>query len=146
MSMSSSEPTPNSIVVVEDNPSDVLLLRRALQEYGVTYALRLLKDGEEALKYLQRLASGDETMPDLLVLDLNLPRHDGIEVLTHCRQYEVLASLPVLILTSSDSQAERQRAEQLGICDYVRKPIMLDDFMAVGGRIRSLLERRTAAA
>jgi CheY-like chemotaxis protein len=136
---------PKRIVLVEDNPSDVFLLRRALEEYGVAYTLELVRDGEQALKYLDRLAAGQEPMPDLVVLDLNLPRHDGLEVLASCRRSSTLASLPILILTSSDSPMERERAEELGVSDYVRKPIMLDEFMAVGGRIRILFEGRSAA-
>ncbi len=145
ISMLSRESTPKIIVLIEDNPSDVFLLRRALEEHGVVHTLRLVRDGEEAIKYFDRLGAGDELMPDLVVLDLNLPRHDGIEVLACCRKVRALASLPILILTSSDSPMERERAEQFGISDYVRKPIMLDEFMSVGGRIRSLFEGRSAA-
>jgi CheY-like chemotaxis protein len=143
--MSASQPRPQRIVLVEDNPSDVFLLRRALEEHGVNYTLAVIRDGEEALKYLGRLESQEESTPDLLVLDLNLPRHDGIEVLTTCRESPCLRSVPVLVLTSSDSPKERERAEGLGVSAFVRKPITLDEFMAVGGRIRSLLIGLSAA-
>jgi chemotaxis family two-component system response regulator Rcp1 len=133
------------IVLVEDNPSDVFLLRRALEENSVDYTLEVIRDGEEALKYLGRLESGESVAPDLLILDLNLPRHDGIEVLTSCRETPSLRLVPIIVLTSSDSPKERERAEQLGVSDYVRKPIMLDEFMAVGGRISNLLAGRSAA-
>lgn len=139
------ESRPKRIVLVEDNPSDVFLLRRALEEHDVDYTLEVIRDGEQALKYLARLESGVDTRPDLLVLDLNLPRHDGIEVLTSCRETPGLDSVPIIVLTSSDSPKERERAEELGVSDYVRKPLLLDEFMAVGGRIRSLLAGRSAA-
>lgn len=143
--MTPSESARKRITLVEDNPSDVFLLRRALEEHGVSYTLQVVRDGEQALTYLNKLQHGDESAPDLLILDLNLPRHDGIEVLAGCRKSNSLQAVPIIVLTSSDSPKERERAEQLGVTDYVRKPIMLDDFMAVGGRIRRLLESRSAA-
>ncbi len=132
------------IVLVEDNPSDVFLLERALDEHAVGYSIEIMRDGEQALRYLDNLKSNGNAMPDLIILDLNLPRHDGIEVLVKCRAVEELAHVPVMILTSSDSPKERERAEQLGVCDYVRKPILLDEFMAVGGRIKQVLAGRSA--
>lgn len=133
------------VVLVEDNPSDVFLLRQALEEHAVTYTLEVIRDGEQALKYLERLESGEDSAPDLLILDLNLPRHDGIEVLASCRATPSLQPVPIIVLTSSDSPKEREKAEELGVSDYVRKPIMLDEFMAVGGRIKALLSGRSAA-
>jgi CheY-like chemotaxis protein len=129
---------------MEDNPSDVFLLRRALDQHGVQYSLDLVRDGEKALDMLNRIATGSEPVPDLIVLDLNLPRHDGIEVLAHCRSFSQLHLVRVMILTSSDSPGERTRADELRVSDFVRKPILLDDFMALGGRIKELLERNLA--
>ncbi len=139
------ESNQKRIVLVEDNPSDVYLLRQALEEHNVQYALEVIRDGEQALKYLGRLDAEELTPPDLLILDLNLPRHDGIEVLASCRGTRSLEVVPILVLTSSDSPKERDRAEQLGVSDYVRKPIMLEEFMAVGGRIKALLSGMSTA-
>jgi CheY-like chemotaxis protein len=132
--------SPKLITLVEDTPSDVYLLRKALEEHGVDCTLEVIKDGEQAIRYLGRLAEGVETAPDLIVLDLSLPRYDGLEVLSACRQTSGMEGIPILVLTSSDSPREQARAEQLGISDYVRKPILLDDFMQVGLRIKQLLE------
>jgi CheY-like chemotaxis protein len=134
-------PVAKRILVVEDNPSDVYLLRRALDEHGVPHTIDVIRDGEQALKYAERAAAPAEPAPDLIVMDLNLPRYDGIEVLSTWRNVASLQSIPILVLTSSDSPKERQRAEELGVSDFVRKPIMLDEFMAVGGRIKALFDR-----
>jgi two-component system, chemotaxis family, response regulator Rcp1 len=133
------------ILLMEDNPSDVFLLRRALEQHHVEYSLELVRDGEQALAMLNNIASGTEPQPDLIVLDLNLPRHDGIEVLAHCRSFPQLEAVAVMILTSSDSPGEKARAEELSVADFVRKPILLDDFMALGGRIKGILDGRSAS-
>jgi two-component system response regulator len=133
------------ILVMEDNPSDVFLLRRALGEHGVDSTLEVVRDGEMALNIVERIGTGEQSPPDLIVLDLNLPRHDGIEVLTRCSQTPALSPVPVLILTSSDSPKERKLAEELGVTAFLRKPIMLDDFMALGGQIRQVLQDRRRA-
>ena len=142
--MTHTDATPKRIVLMEDNPSDVFLLRRALDQHKVNYVLELVRDGEKALELINGIAEGKSPVPDLIVLDLNLPRHDGIEVLAHCRSLARLQSVMVMILTSSDSPGEKTRAEQLCVADFVRKPILLDDFMALGGRIRGILDRQSA--
>ena len=142
--MPPSESAPKRIILVEDNPSDVFLLQRALEQYNVANTMEVVQDGEAALKYLAQLQAGRSPLPDLMILDLNLPRHDGIEVLARCRQEGAFPDMPIIVLTSSDSPDERRRAEKFGISDYVRKPIMLDEFMAVGGRVKRLFEGRSA--
>lgn len=144
--MTPSDTSPKRILVMEDNQSDIFLLRRALDQHGVDYTLDLVRDGEKAIDMLNRIASGAAPVPDLVVLDLNLPRHDGIEVLTRCRSFPELQAMRVLILTSSDSPTERARAGELRVTEFLRKPILLDDFMALGGRIKEILERESAAA
>jgi CheY-like chemotaxis protein len=79
-------------------------------------------------------------MPELIIIDLNLPRLDGIEVLKKYRNTPALVSSRMMILTSSDSPAERQRAEILGVDAYVRKPILLSEFIQIGATIRNLLD------
>jgi CheY-like chemotaxis protein len=139
--MSAVEDKSRHIVLMEDNPSDVFLFRRALDQHSVVYTLEVVRDGEKGIGILEQISRGAAALPDIIVLDLNLPRHDGIEVLERCRSLPGLRGLPVMILTSSDSPRERQRAHELDVTDFVRKPIMLDDFMALGGRIKDLLER-----
>ncbi|MCW5978711.1 MAG: response regulator [Bryobacteraceae bacterium] len=123
------------LVVVEDNETDVFLLRMALREQGIEDEPVTLEDGEAALNYL----GGLETQPALIVLDLNLPKRDGLEVLSALRRMPALASAPVMILTSSTSPHERRRAEALGVAAYVHKPNDLDAFLGVGRIVAGLI-------
>ena len=129
---------PRRLLVVEDNPTDAVLLRRALSEHGVDYEMVVVGDGEEAIEYLER-CKGD-ARPELIIVDLNLPKEDGIEVLKVYRGSPSFVETQMVILTSSDSPSERQRAEIIGVSAYLRKPIELDAFLALGGTLRKLLE------
>lgn len=125
-----------TILLGEDNPADVYLIRQALQEHGIEYNLEIASHGGEMLAALncQR-----EHPPDLIILDLNLPRYDGLEVLKILRNNSSLQSIPVVILTSSDSPRDRVAASQFGADCYIRKPSKLDEFMAIGKTLQSLL-------
>jgi chemotaxis family two-component system response regulator Rcp1 len=129
------------ILLAEDNPADVYLIRHALAENHVSCSLELARDGKEALSFL--LTEGDSpTVPDLILLDLNLPQHDGMEVLQRIRQDHRMTAVPVIVFTSSDSPSDRLSATQLGITRYIKKPSMLDDFLAIGAVIREVLAAR----
>ncbi len=107
-------PVPNRpyrVLVVEDNPTDVLLIEEALGEHEVWHEMVVLKDGDEASKYLKHLAENSE--PDLIILDLNLPKRDGFGVLNEYRASPTLSFVPIVILTSSDSPADRLRAKRI---------------------------------
>jgi CheY-like chemotaxis protein len=131
------EPAPARIVLVEDDPNDVYLVERTLQETGLKYELTRYADGDSAL---QALDNDTGLRPDLVLLDLNLPRVDGISVLKAIRQRPRLVGIPVGILTSSASRADRHRVELIGADRYIPKPVLLDEFMReVGGAIRELL-------
>jgi CheY-like chemotaxis protein len=121
-----------NILLAEDNPADVFLIRESLKEHGIEFALEVTENGEQAMARLDELrdGSGDGT-PDLVVLDLNLPQIDGTELLRHLRNIPRLAGLPVVIFTSSDSTQDRQNAAMLGAM-YIRKPVNLDEFMKIG--------------
>ena len=125
------------LLVVEDNPTDALLLRRALTEHGVDYEMVVVGDGEEAIEYLEQCKGAK---PELIIVDLNLPKEDGIEVLKVYRGSPSFIETLMVILTSSDSPSERQRAEIIGVDAYLRKPIELDAFLALGGTLKKLLE------
>jgi chemotaxis family two-component system response regulator Rcp1 len=112
------------IVLVEDNPGDVLLVRRALQEKGIAAELTCFEDGQKAL---ESLAQRDA--PDLLLLDLNLPKIEGFELLTKIRSTPKLSAVPVVILTSSESPGDMQRTALLGAACYITKPSGLGDFL-----------------
>jgi chemotaxis family two-component system response regulator Rcp1 len=135
------------ILLAEDNPADVYLIREALREHSVECAIREASDGKEVLRILAAApGEGGENRLDLIILDLNLPRHDGIEILQHLQAREDLAHIPVVVLTSSDSPRDRQLANQLGAECYLRKPSSLADFLGLGVVFRDLLARSNAKA
>lgn len=133
------------ILVVEDNLSDVILLRHALQENGVCCELEALNDGRKAIERVESFADA-RVRPDLFVLDLNLPCEDGLEVLARIRSVPVLWNVPVVILTNSDSPRERQRAEALGVRRYLNKPLDLQDLVLFGASLKEILDERTCVS
>ncbi len=125
------------ITLVEDNPADVLLVRKALQEKGIPFELTCFGDGEEAVRSLT-LQERDE--PDIILLDLNLPMIEGVEVLRKLRSIPGLVGVPVAILSSSASPTDVHRTKLLGIARFISKPIALDDFLReVGGAVEQML-------
>ena len=127
------------IMVVEDNPADVLLVKKALQEKGITFLLSCFENGDKALKALSRR---DSKAPDLILLDLNLPTIEGIAVLIQIRNMPRLLEVPVVILTSSESSSDMLRTERLGAARYIRKPLLLEDFLReVGSGVEEILRQ-----
>ena len=132
------------ILVAEDNPADVYLIREALREHGVDCTLRVASDGNDVLRIIALERSDAEAQRlGLIILDLNLPRHDGIEILQRLRETPELAHVPVVILSSSDSPRDRLVANQLGAARYLRKPSSLDQFLSLGAVFKDLLEAKT---
>jgi CheY-like chemotaxis protein len=129
------------VLLGEDNPQDVYLIRMAMAEYGIDCNLQVCRHGAELLQQLAK-SSEEITSPDLIILDLNLPRHDGLEILSFIRDRENLAMIPVVILTSSDSPKDTRAAVQSGATEYIRKPSTLDDFLKIGGVFRTLLYQK----
>lgn len=126
------------IFLAEDNPGDVFLVRRALDHHRIDYDLSLAKDGEEALATVQRAEKG-EVVVDLLLIDLNLPRYDGGQIVAAARSSPKLENVPIILLTSSDSPHDRCRLTQLGANLYFRKPTDLVSFMEVGKLVKDVL-------
>jgi chemotaxis family two-component system response regulator Rcp1 len=129
------------ILLAEDNDGDVFLVRRALEKRGLPHELVLAHNGEEALVWLdhhQGEKNGD-ARPDLILLDLNLPRVDGGQLLSHIRKSDTFARTPVIVLTSSDSPKDRQMALELGANLYFRKPTDLASFMDLGRIVEETL-------
>lgn len=123
---------PVEILLVEDNPGDVRLTREALKEGKVYSNLHWAKDGVEALEFLRRKGSfGDVPRPDIILLDLNLPKMDGREVLAEIKQDEDLMRIPVVILTTSKAEEDVLRTYALHANCYVTKPVDLDKFISV---------------
>ena len=125
------------IVLVEDNDGDVFLVRRDLNRNAVPYELRLARNGEDALQIVAE--SGEGQRPDIFILDLNLPRFSGGEVLTRIRANPAFDGTPVMILTSSDSVRDRVRALELGADRYFCKPTDLTAFMGLGRIIEEIV-------
>jgi chemotaxis family two-component system response regulator Rcp1 len=120
------------VLLVEDNPGDVRLTREALKEGKVINHLSVAKDGEEALAFLRREgAFADAPRPDVILLDLNLPRRDGREVLQAIKADPSLRTIPVVILTSSEAERDIARAYELNANCYITKPVDLDQFITV---------------
>ena len=129
---------PARVLLVEDNEADVRLTREALRDAGDDIRLSSVTDGELALAYLRRENGYAEApRPDLVLLDLNLPRKNGTEVLTEMRADEQLACIPVIVLTSSAAQQDVDECYARGANAFVVKPQDLDAFMDLIGAIRS---------
>lgn len=130
------------ILLAEDNPADVYLIREALREHGVDCALRVATDGQQVLRTLaDAYPSSDQEQPSLIILDLNLPRHDGIEILQRLRENTTLSPVPVVVLTSSDSPRDRLAASELGVTRFLRKPSNLEQFLSLGLVFKELLQQ-----
>lgn len=121
---------PAQILLVEDSPTDIELTQEALAEARVANALHVVRDGEEAMAFLRREgAYADAPLPDIVLLDWNLPRMDGGEVLEAIRGDPALTHIPVIVLTTSSSDEDVLRSYRLHANSYVRKPLDLDQFI-----------------
>jgi CheY-like chemotaxis protein len=113
------------ILLVEDDPDHELLTIRALKKSNIANDVRVARDGEEAINLL----FGENAVhPQVILLDLKLPKVDGLEVLRRIRESEMTRMLPVVILTSSDEEFDLVRSYKLGVNSYIRKPVNFNDF------------------
>jgi CheY-like chemotaxis protein len=123
---------PIEVLLVEDDPGDVLMTQEAFEEHKVRNKLNVVQDGEEALAYLRREGRFAEApRPDLILLDLNLPRVDGREVLQVIKEDLDLRRIPVVVLTTSQADEDILRSYSLHANAYVTKPVDFDSFIAV---------------
>ena len=123
---------PIEILFVEDNPGDVRLTQEALREAKMRIQVRVVWDGEEALEYLRKEGQyADAPRPDLILLDLNLPKRNGREVLSEIKADRDLRSIPVVVLTSSKAEEDIAKSYNLHANCYVTKPADVDQFMRV---------------
>ncbi len=120
------------ILLVEDNPKDVELTRRALEKANVSNGIRVVEDGVEALNFFfgedGKSGCADEECPVVVLLDLNLPRVDGLEVLRRMRANEKTKRIPVVVLTSSNEEKDIIASYDLGANSFVRKPVKFAEF------------------
>jgi chemotaxis family two-component system response regulator Rcp1 len=120
------------ILLVEDNPGDVRLVRESFREGGLVNRLHVVANGEEALQFLRREDPYRHApTPDLVLLDLNLPRKDGREVLVEIKADRKLRRIPVIVLTTSEAEQDILQAYDLNCNCYVAKPVDLEEFMRV---------------
>lgn len=119
---------PKTILLVEDNADDEQLTLRAMRQSEVPNMIRVARDGAEALDHLFGAAAGAR-LPDLVLLDLKLPKVSGLEVLERIRSEEATRGLPIVILTSSDEERDIVESYNLGANSYIRKPVDFDEFI-----------------
>lgn len=120
---------PIHVLLVEDSPGDVRLTREALNEANSSIQLSVVADGAEAMSFLKREhPHGDAPRPDLILLDLNLPKMDGREVLSNIKDDDGLKTIPTIILTTSEAEADIATSYQLQANSYLCKPVQLDRF------------------
>jgi CheY-like chemotaxis protein len=135
------------ILLAEDNPADVLLVREALEDRAVNCDLHVISDGDQVVKFFERIDS-DRALhcPHLVLLDLHLPKRDGGEILKSIRASERCGQTPVVILTASESPRDEANATRHAALHYFRKPASLEQFMQLGDVVNDIIEpasRRT---
>jgi len=132
--------SPARVLVIEDNISDVFLLERALNQQEVRFELTHLADGGQALAFIRREgAYGDAPIPDLILVDLNLSKYNGEDILREIHGTKHLARALVCAWSSSQSRRDRSRLMDLGVAQFVTKPAGLDQFLEIGKLIKDLL-------
>lgn len=126
--------TTRPILLVEDNPMDVDLTLRAFRERKLANPIEVARDGEEALAWIPRWEAG-EPRPVVILLDVNMPKVGGLEVLQQLKSHPVLRTIPVVMLTTSSMSQDVQTAYECGANSYIVKPVDFDKFMEVAAQI-----------
>lgn len=125
------------VLLVEDDPADVELTREGLKDSKMMISLNVVDDGVKAMKYLRRESPYAEAVrPDLIILDLNLPKKDGREVLQEIKGDDNLKCIPVVVLTTSQAAWDIQRCYELGANCWITKPIGLEEFIKIVGTVQ----------
>ena len=144
--MSDKRNSPAKIVVIEDNSADVFLLRHALDQHAEPYVLDVLRDGEEAIDFVNHLRDGSPIEPCVIVLDLHLPKHDGAVVLKVIKQEPSLASVRIVALTTLASPKDEQEVRDLGVRLYRAKPTLVEEWVKLAGEILELCHEQSSMA
>lgn len=128
-----------SILLIEDNEADAFLVQQALKQHDVRANLRVLQDGGQASDFFDAVQNGMMTCPDLVILDLNLPKLSGHEVLQKMRNGNTCREVPVVVLSSSAVFADTKESKRLGVACHIQKPSDFEEFMKIGAVLKSLL-------
>lgn len=129
------------IWLAEDNPADVYLIEEALRRHEFAYHLETADNGEDMIKMIGGLERDPaKNCPDIFLLDLNLPKRSGDEILAQIRKNQRCNDVPVIVITSSDSPQDRARTRELGASFYFRKPADLEAFMTIGDIVKHFLD------
>src|ERR1700722_6997735 len=132
MQMTATPPLPY-IVLAEDNPADVQIVRTVLRDSGLDCVLCVVRDGAAAISLIEALDADSKAGPiDVLLLDLHLPRRDGVHILKKLRSTERYAQTPVIVMTASDAPSDQEMAEKHAALHYFRKPSSVKEFMQLG--------------
>ena len=132
---------PWQILIAEDNKADVYLIRQALQKSGIDAQIHVADDGEKTIRFFEEVDADAAPCPDLVLLDINMPRYKGGDILRRLRASSRCKGAIVLIVTSSDSQRDREEMDAFGAQGYFRKPSEFSEFMKLGPLVRDLLAR-----
>jgi CheY-like chemotaxis protein len=129
---------PVNILLVEDNEGDILLTKEALDDAKILVVLNVVRDGKEAIDFLSREgAYANQQLPDLLLLDVNLPKKNGHEVLQHIKSNDSLKHIPVIMLTTSSSEKDINLSYNNYVNCYITKPIEVNDFLSLVSTIEN---------
>ncbi|MCD6179339.1 MAG: response regulator [Bacteroidales bacterium] len=123
------------ILLVEDNPVDVDLTLRAFKKRNLNNPIQVARDGEEALAYIQKWDNGDQ-VPVVILLDLKMPKVEGLDVLKALKTHHKYKTIPVVVLTTSSDDKDIEKAYKLGVNSYIVKPVNFDKFMDVADQIQ----------
>jgi two-component system, chemotaxis family, response regulator Rcp1 len=138
------ERRPIQVLLAEDNPGDVYLVREALSLEKLPFELLVRSDGEQMSDFIDQIDTGTLPCPDVVLLDLNLPRRSGVSLLERLRQSRLCGAVPVIVVTSSASPQDRETATRLGASSYFQKPSDFDEFMRLGPLVRQFVSTSAA--
>lgn len=116
-----------NILLVEDDTLDVMDARRTLDKMDILYKMRVAKNGEEALEYLSQVKQLGSDKPDIILLDVNMPKMNGIELLTNLRKIDYWKDTKVFVITTSEEREDRELTERLGVSGYIVKPLKFNN-------------------
>jgi CheY-like chemotaxis protein len=131
---------PRTVLLVEDNATDIFVIQRVLGLCNLPFGLRIAKDGHDAVLYLKDVAEQQSACPELVLLDLNVPKVNGLEVLRQLRTTSPCNRVPVIVVTSSSDAADRAEAQRLGADAYFQKPTDLTAYMDLVQLIRRVVK------